>query len=404
MDQMRLEGFNPGAVIPQLKQQLIEMDYSPSTIDRLDSVWRNFNQYWVETSQTEFTVATMHKFMDFRYGYTMGDRDKAHNISRAMNMLWDFSFYGQVFKQSSLNATQFRSEYRDVFEGFLSNLRNIGYSEGSIRTFRSRLLQVEEFFRSNGFYSIDSITVESVNEYVASLTHNSPKTVARKLRLLKRFLEYSYNNGYISELFSPIVPKVRVPRNIHLPTTFTQDEVTTLLESVDKSNPLGKRDYAILVLAACLGLRISDIVGLTFDEIDWAKKRLCIIQQKTGKLVELPLTEEVGWAIIDYMQNGRPQSDCNHVFVKHCAPFDALTPSMYRTIQKYLHKAGIKCSNDKSSGMHALRHSLASSMLEQKTPLSIISGTLGHTDPHSTETYLSIDLHQLRECALEVDV
>ncbi len=404
MEQMRLEGFSPGRTIPQLKQRLIEMDYSQSTIERLDSVWRNFTQYWVETSQTEFTVATMHKFMDFRYGCVMGDKDKAHNVSRAMNMLWDFAWYGQVFKQSSLNATRFCPEYRDTFEGFLSYLRDIGYSEGSIRTFRSRLLQIEEFFRSNGFYSIDSLTAESVKEYAASLTHNSPKTAARKLRLLKHFLEYSYNNGYISELFSPIVPKVRVPRNIHLPTTFTRDEVTALLESVDKSNPLGKRDYAILVLAACLGLRISDIVGLTFDEIDWAKKRLCIIQQKTGKLVELPLTEEVGWAIIDYMQNGRPQSDCNHVFVKHCAPFDALTPSMYRTIQKYLHKAGIRCANNKSSGMHALRHSLASSMLEQKTPLSIISGTLGHTDPHSTETYLSIDLHQLRECALEVDV
>lgn len=121
-------------------------------------------------------------------------------------------------------------------------------------------------------------------------------------------------------------------------------------------------------------------------------------------MVELPLTEEVGWAIIDYLQNGRPQSDCDHVFIKHCAPYDALSPSMYRTIQKYMQKAGIKCLNGKATGMHALRHSLASSMLAQKTPLPIISGTLGHTNPHSTETYLGIGLHQLRECALEVEI
>lgn len=404
MDQVRIATFEPKNTILQLKQRLNEMDYSQATIDRLDSVWRNFTQYWTDTSQTEFTEATMQEFIAFRYGCVLGDKDKAHNVHRAMNMLWDFTWHHQVFKQSTLNVVQFHHEYQDVFNGFLSYLRDKGYSEGSIRTFRSRLMQIQNFIKNDGCPNISALTTEHLERYTTSLSRNSPKTIARKLRLLKSFLEYAHNNGYITEPLAPVIPKVRVPRNIHLPTTFTKEEVAILLESVDRSNPLGKRDYAILALAACLGLRISDIVGLTFDEIDWSKKRLCIIQQKTRKLVELPLTKEVGWAIIDYLQNGRPQSDCGHVFIKHCAPYDALSPSMYRTIQKYLQRAGIKCPNGKATGMHALRHSLASSMLAQKTPLPIISGTLGHTDPHSTETYLGISLHQLRECALEVDI
>lgn len=404
MDQMQATTFHPSTTIQELKQRLHEMDYSQATIARLDSVWRNFIEYWNDTPQTEFTISTMQKFIDLRYGYVLGDKDRAHNIHRAMNMLWDFAWYHQVFKQSSLSIVQFRPEYQDVFNGFLSHLRDKGYSEGSIRTFRCRLLQIQDFIQNNGCPNINALTSECVKKYVDSLSPNSPKTMARKLRLLKHFLEYAYDNGYIAEHLAPIIPKVRVPRNIHLPATFTKEEVSALLESVDRSNPLGKRDYAILALAACLGLRISDIVGLTFDEIDWSKKRLCIVQQKTGKLVELPLTEEPGWAIIDYLKNGRPQSDCDQVFIKHCAPYDALTPSMYRTIQKYLQKAGIECQTGKATGMHTLRHSLASSMLKQKTPLPIISGTLGHADPHSTETYLSIDLQQLRECALEVDV
>lgn len=406
MKQTRIESaiLNPSATILQLKQRLNEMNYSQNTIDRLNSVWRNFTQYWTDTSQTEFTEATMQEFIVFRYGYVLGDKDKAHNVHRAMNMLWDFTWYHQVFKQSSLIVAQFHYEYRDVFNGFLSYLRDKGYSEGSIRTFQSRLMQFQNFIKNDGCPNIGALTAEYVERYTASLSQNTPKTIARKLRLLKNFLEYAYNNGYIAEPLAPTIPKVRVPRNIRLPAVFTIEEVGALLGTVDRSNPLGRRDYAILVLAACLGLRISDIVGLTFGEIDWPKKQLRIIQQKTGRLVELPLTEEVGWAIIDYLQNGRPQSDCDHVFIKHCAPYDALSPSMYRTIQKYLQKAGIKCPGDKATGMHILRHSLASSMLEQKTPLPIISGTLGHTDTHSTETYLSIDLHQLRECALEVDI
>ena len=119
-----------------------------------------------------------------------------------------------------------------------------------------------------------------------------------------------------------MIPRIHVPKSIELSTVFTREKVQKLLTSVDRSNPLGRRDYALLIMAAKLGLRVSDIINLTFDEIDWAKKTLSITQQKTGKLVELPLTEDVGWAIIDYLQNGRPESECIHVFIKHCAPYD----------------------------------------------------------------------------------
>lgn len=272
MDQVQIATFELKNTILQLKQQLTEMGYSQATIDRLDSVWRNFTQYWTDTSQAEFTEATMQEFIAFRYGYVLGDKDKAHNVHRAMNMLWDFTWYHQVFKQSSLSVVQFHREYQDVFNGFLSYLRDKGYSEGSIRTFRSRLMQIQNFIKDDGCPNIGSLTTECVEKYIASLSHNSPKTIARKLRLLKSFLKYAHNNGYITEPLDPIIPKVRIPRNIHLPTTFTKEDVAILLESIDKSNPLGKRDYAILALAACLGLRISDIVGLTFDKIDWPKK------------------------------------------------------------------------------------------------------------------------------------
>ena len=114
-----------------------------------------------------------------------------------------------------------------------------------------------------------------------------------------------------------------------------------LLTSVDRSNPLGRRDYAILIMAAKLGLRVSDIINLTFDEIDWTKKTLSITQQKTGKLVELPLTEDVGWAIIDYLQHGRPESECIHVFIKHCAPYDGLNSNISKRLQKYQEVADI---------------------------------------------------------------
>ena len=134
MNQEQVRTFEPRSAIYQLKGRLVEMNYSKSTIDRLDSVWRNFSQYWDDHSQLEFSIQTMQEFISFRYGCQLGDKDKAHNVWRAMNMLWDFAWYHQVFKQSSLNFHKFSAEYRDAFEGFLSYLIQGGYSEGSVRT------------------------------------------------------------------------------------------------------------------------------------------------------------------------------------------------------------------------------------------------------------------------------
>ena len=110
MDRSQIATFDPKKTIFQLKQRLNKMAYSQATINRLDSVWRNFIQYWTDTHQTEFTEATMQEFTVFRYGYVLGDKDKAHNVNRAMNMLWDFTWYHQVFKQSSLSVVHFHHE------------------------------------------------------------------------------------------------------------------------------------------------------------------------------------------------------------------------------------------------------------------------------------------------------
>ncbi|MEG1754093.1 MAG: tyrosine-type recombinase/integrase, partial [Christensenella sp.] len=227
--------------------------------------------------------------------------------------------------------------------------------------------------------------------------------IERNLRLIKRTLDFAYGNGFMSEELAHIIPKVRAARNLYLPTIFTHEEINRLLNAVDRSNPLGKRDYAMLSIAAGLGLRVSDIVGLTFSEIDWKKRNLTIFQQKTSKIVSLPLPDEIGWAIIDYLQNGRPQSNSCRVFIKHCAPYDELSfQVMNKKLHSYLHMAEIKCQAGKHAGMHSFRHSLASSMLEHETPLHVITGALGQTLEHSTETYLSIDIPHLRLCALEV--
>ncbi len=143
--------------------------------------------------------------------------------------------------------------------------------------------------------------------------------------------------------------------------------------SVSRSSGVGKRNYAMVLLASRLGLRASDIAGLRFSNIDWDRSTITLVMQKTGKAIELPLLADVGNAIIDYLQNGRPRSALQSVFLSGRAPYVAATKSMVcSAINAIICKSGIDVTA-KHHGPHSLRHSLASAMLENGTMMPVIS-------------------------------
>ena len=143
--------------------------------------------------------------------------------------------------------------------------------------------------------------------------------------------------------------------------------------------------------------------GEAFENIHWETNSIFLTQQKTKKKIELPLLEEIGNAVIDYLKYGRPASKLPYVFIHLNQPYDRLAePTLHSIVSFYLRRAGISNITEKKHGPHALRHSLAGFLLEKKTPLPVISEVLGHANTESTKTYLRIDLDTLRQCALEV--
>jgi integrase len=158
----------------------------------------------------------------------------------------------------------------------------------------------------------------------------------------------------------------------------------------------------MILLAARLGLRIIDIKHLKLDNLNWSDNRIELIQSKTSGMLSLPLLPDVGWAIIDYLQNGRPKVDCPYVFLRQIAPLEPFSDEdrLHQIVEKYMRLAKIPISPQKKRGMHSLRHMLASRLLEENTPLSVISDILGHVSSDSTAVYLKVDVERLRECAL----
>ena len=235
------------------------------------------------------------------------------------------------------------------------------------------------------------------------MSHYSRATIYCSIRSLRLFLSFLHDKNITATDLSLVVPKNSYRSCEKLPSLYTKDEVEKLLESVDRKSPMGKRDYAILLTAARLGLRASDLSGLTFSEIKWTENRISLVQHKTKKRIELPLLNDVGAAIIDYLKYGRPKSDSEYVFLRTQTPCTRLTAkSMYNISKRYFAIAEIENKEKRKQGAHALRHSLAARLLENKTPLYVITEIFDHNSLETTQEYIRIDTQTLRQCALPV--
>ena len=143
--------------------------------------------------------------------------------------------------------------------------------------------------------------------------------------ILKKFLQHLAHIGKTNEDFSlKLVPVKRTAASARIPSTLTLEQIEKILSSVDRDSPQGKRDYAVLLLAVKLGIRTCDIRNLRPSNIDWEQHMISFVQIKTGEPLSLPLPVDVGWAIIDYLKNGRPVSDAPEIFLRAVAPYESL--------------------------------------------------------------------------------
>lgn len=192
-------------------------------------------------------------------------------------------------------------------------------------------------------------------------------------------------------------------RNSTIPYAWKKDDVMRFLNAIDREDPKGKRDYALMLMIVRLGLRISDIRSMKFSSLNWNRKTISLSMHKTKQPIELPLLDDIGWAVIDYLRNGRPATACENLFVRHRPPFKAFgeTETFHRSLHRYMIKAGLEIPLNSHYGVHSLRSTLARNMLETQAPLSVISETLGHQNMNTTSIYLKIDIDGLRKCALD---
>lgn len=215
---------------------------------------------------------------------------------------------------------------------------------------------------------------------------------------LRAYLRERHAQGVVPRPLHLQIDTPRVYRGERLPRALPWLRVQALIQSIDRSEPFGRRDFTLLYLAAAYGLRSSELVRLTLDDIDWRGGTLRVLQSKTRQTLQLPLTDEAINVLIEYLRKARPQSTQRQLFLRRRAPFVPLQPASVHDVLEHR----IRCSglNLPPFGTHVLRHSFARRLMDQGVSLKAIGDALGHRDVESTSVYLRLNVDDLRQVAL----
>lgn len=272
------------------------------------------------------------------------------------------------------------------------------------RTVSRRVWQLTRFaacLEQEGVCRLAGIAPRHIHDFLVRLRTQAVATRLTYVTTLRSFLRWVAMAGLLSRDLSAAVAPPRQFKQRGLRDALTERDVTRLLDGVDRSSPIGRRDYAVLLLAARYGLRPCDLRQLRLDAVDWRKRVLSITQAKTGRVLALPLLPDVADALIAYLRDGRPTTTSRHVFVRHKAPFEPFVAAnnLATIMRQALRRAGLD-QRDGRRGLYLLRHTLASRMLASGSPLKRIGDVLGHASTETTMEYASVDLTALRRVAI----
>lgn len=395
-------------LIALLEKELLRLHYTNQSIKYYRLMWRHIVTFCESNGADHYTEDLGMRFLDNRYNFSELEKtgkltQSIINVFRVVRMLGDFqqhrSILRRYYKQKELLQ---RNEFREMLQRYADHCRQKEYSKVTQNHYRTISEKFLSYLESQNLKHIPDIAATHVTGYINTLLGYAYKTVELHLCALRSFLGYLYTNGFHPQNLTSSVPAIKARKQNRIPSIWTPDHVTKLLDIIDRGNPAGKRDYAMFLLVARLGLRTMDIKHLKLDNLKWQDNRIELIQSKTSKPLTLPLLPDIGWAIIDYLKNGRPKVESPYVFLRHLAPLEPFSDEdhLHQIVVKYMRLAKIPICPQKKKGMHSLRHTLASRLLEENTPLSVISDILGHVSSDSTAVYLKVNVDLLRECAL----
>jgi len=288
------------------------------------------------------------------------------------------------------------SVYQKEVAEYAEYLRKGGKASKDIR---SRVYVVAKFLRH-----VEQSSVLKLSELTAKHVYDAFRAAGNKKSFriaVCAFLRYAHRHSLTAGDASIWVPSACGHETV--PSVYTPEEVEHIIENSARSKVCGKRNYAIVLIAARLGLRSCDIANLRFGNIHLDRKTVEIVQLKNGKPIVLPLLPEIRTALDDYVANERPKNDFDRVFLRAVPPFgkEMQPHAIYSVVSRIIETSGVPIDN-RRRGAHALRASLATTLLDEGNDYLAVQEALGHQSPNVTAHYVKTDVRHLRNYALTV--
>lgn len=392
-------------LIQQSTQHLQDLNYSEGTIYQYKLVWKHLQSYAKTKGNTEFSLKLGKTFLLDCYEIKKEAKLSTSQVFkvRCIKVLEEYRQHKSFQKCHQKVGKQVPDQFKHIIDEYIQLQKELHLSQRTLQGKKINIIHFLSYIDKENLNSLDNLATNVVLAYLGTLGKYASSTRSLIMFTLRDFLSFLFSEGYIKLPLSRLFPVIFSNKFERIPSYYSIQEVQDILKLVNRNTKIGRRDYIVLLLAIQLGMRAGDIRKLKFENIKWHLDTLEFIQEKTNIPIQLPLIENLKYALIDYLKNSRPNSDDPHIFIRHRAPFIAFTKGnvFWTIINKYINAAGIKI-NHRKHGLHSMRHSMASNLLKNNIPYPVITGVLGHDNTNTTKLYLRIDIEQLRTVALEV--
>ena len=257
------------------------------------------------------------------------------------------------------------------------------------------------WLEEQGFQNLSGVGTVQIQKFLLACSERyAPSSVHNILLYLKKLYAFLHKSGQSEDDYKELLSlQVNWEKKVY--PSIPKSDIAKLLDAIDRLSIKGKRDYAIMLLGTVLGLRACDIVNLKRTDIDWLRGEIHILQSKTSNHVLLPLTQDVGEALQDYILNARPKTDSEEIFLRIRAPHTRLAAAV--TLGEIYRDCCIRAGLPSSKRFHNLRRALGTSMVSNGVSVYDVAQVFGDKDVNSTKPYLAADMEHLKMCALPFD-
>jgi len=276
-------------------------------------------------------------------------------------------------------------------------------SERSLDFERKVLFEFSYYLIEKGIDAPNDILPKHIINFIKLKSISYKGSLDKISTAISKYVTYLFERGILSNDYRNIT-KVSIRKDSKVKKIFDQKDICTLLNSIDRTSILGKRDYAIISLACSTGLRAGDIIKLELCDIDWKNKKLSLVQGKTKFRLELPLSKQMLDILADYILNGRPETPSNKLFIRSLAPYNGFNEgtALNNMIRRRLDKIGVSRKKGDGKTIHGIRRMMGTELIKNKFPVDVVAQVLGHQSIKSTKQYISLDLEGLKKCVLSM--